>query len=425
MNRVVFHIGELGAIRDSEFAMAPLMIFSGESGLGKSYAAFLAHYIYEILLSDRIKHFFDDKGYDFKKIFKEKQSGKSILSIQTKDLVDWLNNDAVAYVSYLIGNPGLTGRVSIELPLHEQTFEFVYNEEMRGLNDQEDVYYTIGLKTFTYSVVAANFLEDSTAFSELIKAVLREEVFGNFRSLTNTYLLPPSRGSLMEIDQKPSFISGMYDEFWLMKQDIARSLPRPNAIDENIINYSRLVNKGRVERVGGKLMYFTNDAVMPLTAAASSIKELSPLTLFLSKYPVRGVSFLFEEPEAHLHPIRQSHLADLIGCMINDGAFLQITTHSDYFLKRLNNLIKLFLLKDKVEEGKFDDFLKQWDIEKAILLDPNNIVSLFVKETSDGHSMIVTQNIHEDNEIPFESFYDSIEDDLKLSQEINQLENSL
>ena len=54
MKSVKINIKKLGAIRDSELYIKPLMIFSGESGLGKSYAAFLVHYFYVILLTQRL-----------------------------------------------------------------------------------------------------------------------------------------------------------------------------------------------------------------------------------------------------------------------------------------------------------------------------------------------------------------------------------
>lgn len=419
MNKVRFNIDTLGAIRNSSFTLSPLMIFSGESGLGKSYAAFLVHYLFILLQGDRIKHFFE--GYNFKKIFEAKVSGKAILRVSVNEFKQWINNDAITYIGYLIGNPQLQGDVSIDIPIKDDNFDFIYNEELRGLNNQEEIYYSISLDNFTYSVVASKFIEDSTSFYALLAAVLRDIVFGDYQDLSSAFLLPPSRGSLMELDERPSFSSGMYDEFWDLKLAITRPLPKPEVLDSKILSCVQSVNKGNIERVDGKFMYFTNGVSMPLTAAASSVKELAPLTLFLNKYSVNKVSMLLEEPEAHLHPIRQSYLADLIACMVNGGAYLQLTTHSDYFLKRLNNLIKLSILKEHLGSKPFHDFISKWQIDESYLLKVENVASFYLKDSGQGYSTIITQNIVEDEEIPFDSFYSAIEDDMELSREINNL----
>lgn len=419
MNKVRFNIDTLGAIRNSSFTLSPLMIFSGESGLGKSYAAFLVHYLFILLQGDRLKHFFE--GYNFKKIFEAKVSGKTILRVSVNEFKQWINNDAVTYIGYLIGNPQLQGEVSIDIPIKEDNFDFIYNEELRGLNNQEEIYYSISLDNFTYSVVASKFIEDSTSFYALLAAVLRDIVFGDYQDISSAYLLPPSRGALMELDERPSFSSGMYNEFWDLKLAITRPLPKPEVLDSKILSCVQSVNKGNIERVDGKFMYFTNGVSMPLTAAASSVKELAPLTLFLNKYPVNKVSMLLEEPEAHLHPIRQSYLADLIACMVNGGAYLQLTTHSDYFLKRLNNLIKLSILKEHLGSKPFHDFISKWQIDEFYLLKVKDVASFYLKDSGQGYSTIITQNIVADEEIPFDSFYSAIEDDMELSREINDL----
>lgn len=421
MENVRFKIDKLGAIRNSSFTLSPLMIFSGESGLGKSYAAFLVHYLFILLQGDRLKHFFEFKKYNFKEIFASKVSGKAILSVPVDEFRQWINKDAITYIGYLIGNSQLEGKVSIEIPIKDKNFEFIYNEELRGLNNQEEIYYSISLDNFTYSVVASKFIEDSTSFYALLAAVLRDTVFGDYKDLSSAYLLPPSRGSLMELDERPSFSSGMYDEFWDLKLAISRPLSKPTTLNSKILSCVQTVNKGNIERVDGKFMYFTNGVSMSLTAAASSIKELAPLTLFLNKYPVNKVSMLLEEPEAHLHPIRQSYLADLIACMVNGGAYLQLTTHSDYFLKRLNSLIKLSELKSKMDAKSFHDFISKWQIDESYLLNVENVASFYLKDSGHGYSTIINQNIVADEEIPFDSFYSAIKDDMELSREINDL----
>ena len=168
-----------------------------------------------------------------------------------------------------------------------------------------------------------------------------------------------------------------------------------------------------------------NGATIPLTAAASSIKELSPLSLLINKFPVKGVSILFEEPEAHLHPSRQVKLADLLACIISAGGHLQVTTHSDYLIKRLNNLMKLSLLKDKISPSDFEKLLNDFQIKEEYLLAVSNVRAYLLEEQSDGSSRIIAQEVGKDNSIPFESFYSVIEDDLELTSRIEEIMDSL
>ena len=73
MNPVIFQIKKLGAVRNSKIELKPLMIFSGESGLGKSYVAFLVHYLYTLLTSHRLTSFFKERDIDFESLFEKKQ----------------------------------------------------------------------------------------------------------------------------------------------------------------------------------------------------------------------------------------------------------------------------------------------------------------------------------------------------------------
>ena len=66
MNPVIFQIKKLGAVKNSKIELKPFMIFSGESGLGKSYVAFLVHYLYTLLSSSyRLNSFFSEKNNRF------------------------------------------------------------------------------------------------------------------------------------------------------------------------------------------------------------------------------------------------------------------------------------------------------------------------------------------------------------------------
>lgn len=421
MKKLEFKINQLGAIRNSSIKIKPLMVLSGESGLGKSYAAFLVHYIYYLLsnTNNRLKDFFiTHKKYNFDSIFANATSGDTILTISKKDVFDWINKDAITYIGYLIGNKDFHGDIEISFPCGYKDFEFTYIQELGGLEGEEDIIYKLRLRKFSYMMLSKEFEKTESPFTALLKAELKDLLFGNFRYMYSTYLLPPSRGALMEINERPAFLSGMYHEFFDFKRVLNEANPRPEEPNNDIIECCSIVNEGKLKREEGRIIYSTHGADMPLTAAASSIKELAPLTLFLNKYSTKGVSFLFEEPEAHLHPNRQIKVADMISCIVNEGGHMQITTHSDFLIKRLNNLINLFLLKDKMDKNSFKEFLSKWNIKETYLLNPENVGAYLLKPNEDGTSQIVEQDIMADEEIPFESFYTAIEDDIALTRDI-------
>ena len=426
MKQIEFRIKELGAIRNSTLTMKPLMLFSGESGLGKSYAAFLVHYLY-YLLSDagesRLESFFIDNKYNFKELIDNAKSGEVILRISAKKVFTWINKDAISYIGYLVGNNQLNGSVEISIPCNFENFVFKYREDLGGLQGQENLLYYIDLFNFTYNTISREGVRSEKPFIALLRAELKDILFGNFKDMADSYLLPPSRGALMEITEEPNFVSGMYKEFWDLKVKLTAPLQKPQDIKSEIVECSTQMNEGSLKRENGMLFYQTHGISMPLTAAASSIKELAPFTLFVNKYSTKGASFLFEEPEAHLHPIRQIKVANLISCMINEGGHMQITTHSDYLIKRFNNLINLCLLKEKMENDDFQDFIKKWDIKDSYLLNPKMVGAYLLVRNDDGTSKIEEQNVLEEKEIPFDSFFGAIEDDINLSNEIRKYLN--
>ncbi len=423
MKPVIFHINKLGAVIDSQIELKPLMIFSGESGLGKSYVAFLVHYLYMLLLSSyRLSVFFNEKNVDFKNVFERKKSGDVLLSIPSEELFSWINKDAVNYIGYLIGHENIVGDIKIDFPYTNSSFDFIYDDELGGLDNHEELFYKIKLDDFTYRIMSRSFQESSEPFSDLIRAVLLDAIWDDHRILKHCYLMPPSRGALMELTERPAFRSGMYEEFFDLKIALSRPLSKVVEQSATITECLSEVNMGNLQQVEGRIMYYTKDgAEMPLTAAASSIKELAPFTMMLNKFSPNGISILFEEPEAHLHPDRQIKVADLIACSVNKGCHMQVTTHSDYFIKRINNLMKLYKLKEKLSSEKFSELLKEWNIKDDCLINPEDVGAFLLKRKNSQYSEIVTQNVFIDNEIPFDSFYQVIDDDIQLSGMIRNM----
>ncbi len=84
-----------------------------------------------------------------------------------------------------------------------------------------------------------------------------------------------------------------------------------------------------------------------LTRAASMVSELAPVVLFLRGGIRPGNTLIIEEPEAHLHPGAQTDIALTLAGLVRAGVRVVVTTHSDWLLKEIANLIRIGDLKRK------------------------------------------------------------------------------
>lgn len=80
---------------------------------------------------------------------------------------------------------------------------------------------------------------------------------------------------------------------------------------------------------------------IPLHLASSSARGLSDLYFFLRHVARRNHLLIIDEPESHLDTSNQILLARLLARLIQAGLKVMLTTHSDYLIKELNNLIML------------------------------------------------------------------------------------
>lgn len=80
---------------------------------------------------------------------------------------------------------------------------------------------------------------------------------------------------------------------------------------------------------------------VPLHLASSSARGLSDLYFFLRHVAKRNHLLIIDEPESHLDTANQIQLARLLARIVRTGLKVLITTHSDYLIKEINNLIML------------------------------------------------------------------------------------
>ena len=84
-----------------------------------------------------------------------------------------------------------------------------------------------------------------------------------------------------------------------------------------------------------------------LTRSSSMVSELAPLVLFIRSLVRPGDTLIIEEPEAHLHPGAQAQMAATLARLVRAGVRVLVTTHSDFMLQEIGNLMRVGMLKEK------------------------------------------------------------------------------
>lgn len=410
MKCIKVRIDQLGRIRNSEILVSPLMVFSGESGLGKSYLALLCHYFFELLINtSRLNHFFVDNNIDFNILAKDFKDVGTALEIKKQDLEAWMAKDAILYLRYMLGYDGISGQIEITLPESiPDTMVFTYKNELTGLVDKEEIYTILSLGNLRFRIQEKTQFDESP-FAFLLRFVLIDYIFGNYQMLDSTFVLPPSRGPILTEQIIPT--TGMYLEFLNDMTGLNRIKPRPDTASEIVLKLFRTILEGEVNKEETTYIYTTNDASMPVSAAAASIREIAPLQILAKKQDVSRCAILVEEPEAHLHPLKQRMMADIIGALSHNGAIMQITTHSDYFLRRLNELIMFAKAKKTTDDpDKLRTLSEKVNIVEDMSIDESIIGAYLLRKQADNTSIAVKQDIS--NGIPFAAFRDAILDNM-------------
>ena len=116
---------------------------------------------------------------------------------------------------------------------------------------------------------------------------------------------------------------------------------------------------------------------IPLHMASSSVRELSDLYFFLRHVAREDQLLIIDEPESHLDTANQVRFARLLVRAVHTGLKVLITTHSDYILKEVNNLLML--------SGSFknkSEVLKRYGYSEHDFLNPDSVRAYVAEENS-------------------------------------------
>ncbi len=80
---------------------------------------------------------------------------------------------------------------------------------------------------------------------------------------------------------------------------------------------------------------------LPLMNASSMVSELAPVILYLRHVVRPGDVLIIEEPESHLHPEMQVEFTRQLAAAVQSGIRVMITTHSEWVLEELANIVRM------------------------------------------------------------------------------------
>ena len=239
--------------------------------------------------------------------------------------------------------------------------------------------------------------DDAESMARFLLAAYSRLLFTNFSSPIH-YLPAAKTGILVGHKTLSSLIVAQASAAWIepieterlpgVVTDLIRSMllvERSHQVEphlQRIVDFLEgNVVKGSVDierqQSGYPAIVYTNDAgVFQLHEVASSVSETAPLILFLKYFVKPGDLIILEEPEAHLDPGNQRHIARSIVRLINAGVRVLVTTHSDVLLNQLINLAQA--------SQATGDFPAEAGYDESELLSPQDICAYLFRQTGQG-----------------------------------------
>jgi len=428
-------IQKFAQIENSEIEVKPFTILFGESNTNKSYTLFAIYHLFNIVFSQKHR----EKIVPKINIFKHKEKGFpagpdaekhmppfSIFTFDQASLENVINeelkNTLPAFFEYLLSLKieDVTLSFSFDKSKEKQQIQIYYQspsyfeicvddkkiriakavmEVVLNFKKQEE-------KPLENTKYPKNLSEEQKVLLEALPAIF-ECLLTNDFSNKFLYFLPPARGSILDFQfallkfMAEGFpVTGLLKEFIkTFTQILPIGIFEPPETDEwkKISSLIDEIFQGKFyfDRATSQIVYDRTGGKIPVTAAASSIKELMPLYYILKKGGnIQSKRIFIEEPEAHLHPTLQIKVAYLLSFIVKYGGNVFLTTHSDYFIAAINNLIKLWHIKELNSE-KAKELMKKYGIKEEYLVNPEDIGVYYFKKVDEQKVIVEKVKINE------------------------------
>lgn len=389
-------VQNFGPIAKADIDLRPLTVFVGESNTGKTYLSALIYLLHQNFegfsrFPRSVREFFF-----LESIYQTHDSSSSAQAALQKEILEVLKKLDTPERPFTFSDLPQQLRAGLQRRLEDAEvfgnrlkrcfdlgpdsklvrFTNGARNELKVLLDVREDNQTrwhFDLQDAGSGLNVGGHINGETSFSPEDTAVLREIFDVNNpraflgRKLEAAYYLPAARSGIMQshgviasslienatrlgLERFPAIpaFSGMIADFLkaIVSYDerhgssyemrrIAKALE--NEVLQGEIKVTRPVPEGYPE-----FLYRPKETTetLRLSQSSSMVSELAPLVLFLRGIVNPGDLLIIEEPESHLHPGAQTAMARTLARLVREGVRLVITTHSDWLLQQLGNLIR-------------------------------------------------------------------------------------
>ena len=417
------NVKNFGPIEKAEIDLRPLTVFVGESNTGKTYLAALIYALHrnfrgisQFPWADYVTSYFSvvyrlRSGYS--------QSQQEVLEQEMLEVLEKLNTPGGPFkfsdlpqqmrtqvesrltdkedfqnelkrcfdfenVSKLIRFTGSRGNeMKVTLSVHERD-QTCWDFEVRDAGSGPTIIGHINPDMILFDA------KRKTEFHEISDV---ERLFGTLGTdrwrKGDPYYLPAARSGIMQsrnvlatalikratrigLDRlEVSTFSGMIADFLEQIINYKESTTSPNSIRRVAEQLEAELLEGRIEiarpapEAYPEFLYRPeqSEETLRMSHASAMVSELAPLVYLLRSIVQRGDLLIIEEPESHLHPGAQTKIAQTLARLVRAGVRVLITTHSNWLLQQIGNLIREGELRKQGDPtSESADYLKEEEI---------------------------------------------------------------
>ena len=396
--KVHIAVKNFGPIEEAEIDLRPLTVFVGESNTGKTY---LASFIYALQYTfegiSRVP-WSPHRILQLNHVYRSRHPGPSTepLSIETLSVLK--KRSATGQPLKFSDSPqwmreGLQSdlakperfkdelRRCFDLESTSELMRFAQNQSnvMKGslkVSEDEQTLWSFEVSDSGSGITTEGFINGDTVLCSDDRAALwetldltgwREPVRSfSWSAPAKSYYLPAARSGIMEthgvissslvdratrvglerFSEIPAF-SGLIADF--LKQIINYEEGRVSSdemsgiskvLEDEVLRGEVEVRKPTAGYPEFRYRPQRAEQALRMSRSSSMVSELAPLVLFLRGIVRLGDTIIIEEPEAHLHPRAQTQMALTLARLVRAGVRVIITTHSDWLLEQIGNLVR-------------------------------------------------------------------------------------